>query len=196
MRKRWLVLCAPLTVGCLVFACLALSAQSAVAETAPTTQDAKAGVITVSYDAEALRPVVLTENKIIAEGVQLVPESESLASQIERLHGQMLGLATTITHDAADAALVHRSSFTYRELSEQYGDLIERLGRQEAAVNHATDPLVDAWGGYAYGGYAGITRADANAAKKRGFAAGAMLYDLNRAAARAIRLMKKALTIR
>ena len=125
-----------------MFACLALSVQSTVAETAPTTQDAKADVITVSHDAVALRPVILTENKIIAEGVQLVPQSESLASQIQRLHGQMLGLETTITHDVAP---VHRSSFTYRELWEQYGDLSERLGSKEAAVNHATGPLVDAW---------------------------------------------------
>ena len=59
---------------------------------------------------------------MILKGWRLVPQSESLASQLERLHKQMLGLDLAITHDAA---LVRRVSFTYRG----YGNSVRVLAK-------------------------------------------------------------------
>ena len=174
MRKARLALCIPFAAGGLVFGYLALSAQSTVAETAPV--DLKPAVITVHHDAEAMRPVIVTETKIVDEGVQIVPQAESLASRFERLNSQLLKL---------DGRLIHTSPV---ELVQHD---VSNIARDEAAVNVATTPLLNAF--TLQGSRA---RAGATAGKRHRYAAAAMLHDLNRAIARAIRLMKKALGIK
>jgi hypothetical protein len=101
MRKARLALSMSLAAGGLVFACLALSAQSAVAGTGPSTVDLRA-VATASHDAEALRTVVIAEKQIIVEGVQLVPQAAPLARRAERLLGQIGNAASAVILDAVD----------------------------------------------------------------------------------------------
>jgi hypothetical protein len=80
------------------FGCLALSAQSAVASTGPSVD--RADVTTASRDAEALRTVVIAEKQIIAEGVQLVPQSAPLARRAEQLLREIANAASAVILDA------------------------------------------------------------------------------------------------
>lgn len=99
MRKARLALSISLATGGLVFAGLALSAESAVAGTGPSTVDLGA-VATASHDAEALRTVVIAEKQIIVEGVQLVPQAAPLARRAERLLRQIGNAASAVILDA------------------------------------------------------------------------------------------------
>lgn len=100
MRKARLAVSISLAAGSLVFGCLALSAQSASAQTAPVQLQLASAVITAGNDAQVVRPIIIEEQKIIVQGVQLVPQSASLALPAERMGQQMLRLESAITFEA------------------------------------------------------------------------------------------------
>jgi hypothetical protein len=95
-------LCIALAAGGFVFAALAMPVQPAAAQTV----NLRRAVISAGHDAQALTPVVVAERRIIAQGVQLVPQSASQALQVMRLDGQLLKLDSAITHEAARVGAV------------------------------------------------------------------------------------------
>lgn len=150
MRKVRLALCIPLAAGGLALACLALSAPSAVASTVPVTLDLQADVITAAHDGEALHAIVLTEKQIIAEGVQLVPQSEPLALQVQRLNAQILTVESAIKHEATVVSGVgHINSPTGEHKIEAAATDVRRfigqISHHEAAAKKATSPLVQSF---------------------------------------------------
>lgn len=187
MRTARLALCISLAAGGLVFGCLALSAQSAVAETAPTTQDLKTEIINVSHDAQVLHTVILSEEQVIAEGVNLVPQAEPLALHVVQPDNEILRLAHLVTHDA----FVVQTGGNVGIATTDVRRLIGNISHDQVAVNAAMPPLVSAF--YLPGS---LARAVTIARQKRRFAPAVILYDLKHAATTTIRLMKKALGMR
>ncbi len=184
MRKARLALCIPLAAGGLMFGCLA---QSAVAETAPTTQDLTTEITNVGRDAQVLHTVILSEKQIIVEGVDLVPQAKPLALHVVQPDNKILSLAHLVRHDAT---VVARGGNVGRATTDARR-LIGGISRDQRAVNTAMSPLVSAF--YLPGK---LPRAGTVASQQRRYAPAVVLYDLEHAAKTTIRLMKNALRMR
>jgi hypothetical protein len=118
MRNARVAVSISLAAGSLVFACLGLSAQSASAQTAPAQLQLASAVITAGDDAQVLRPIIIEEQKIIVQGVQLVPQSAPLAKPAKRIGQQMLKLDSAITFEAKLLAYKNLLLKKYKHLVE------------------------------------------------------------------------------
>jgi hypothetical protein len=170
-----------------MFGCLALSAQSAVAETAPTTQDLKTDIANVGHDAQVLHTVILSEKQIIAEGVDLIPQAKPLAFHVVQPDNKILSLAHLVRHDATVVATGGNVGTATTDVRR----LIRGISHDQGAVNTAMSPLVNAF--YLPGS---LARAGTTASQKRRYAPAVVLYDLKHAANTTIRLMKKGVGMR
>ncbi len=166
-----------------MFGCLAISAQSAVAATTPQTQDLRTEVITVGHDAQVLQTVIIAEKQIIAEGVQLVPDSvKPLASHVVRQDNHIL----TLAHGIRDEIPIVRHGGNVQTAARNVRETALGIQRSEADLNGARSHLISA---FRLSGKIG--RASAPVTTR--YAPAVILYDLQHAAATTIRLMRQAL---
>lgn len=145
MRKARVAVSISLAAGSLVFACLALRAQSASAQTAPVQLQLASAVITAGNDAQILRPIIIDEQKIIVQGVKLVPQSVSLALPAERIGQQMLRLESAITFEAkllaAKNLLLKYNQHLIGTASAYTRSLVNRSAVKWAEMQAALTPL-------------------------------------------------------